>query len=305
MDFVVPNSLAYDMDDRLSVAEASKALLAQERLVREALAVVEVLYPGLELQQIKVGVRSVVQESPYRSMLLAFVAGIYSGEIGADMPDLIETITSGAIDVHDNWDALVSLIVMAILIVMGDKVRAKYWPDASEQILARERDRVLAEASEVSGKSPREIENAIDKKTSQHPVLIGNSAMDILTPAKRHHARAIDVGGARMGEEAINAIPSDAEMAMFDPPTQVEELEHTLVQFEAHDLRKPKRWAAVVPDAFPQRLPLHLAPHIDPTALFQKREATGDIVMTLVRNAEGGYDPTHYVLTKVQDENPS
>lgn len=301
MDFVVPNLLAYDMDGRLSVAEASKALLAQERLVREALAVVETLYPGLELQQVKIGVRSVSQESPYRSILLAFVAGIYSSEIGSDMPDLIETITGGAIDVHDKWDAMVSLLVMAILIIMGDKVRAKYWPDASEQILAREKQRLLAEAAEVGGVTPREIERAIEQKTSKHPTLIANSSMDILGPAKRHHARSLDGGRGRISKEAIDAIPSDADMAMFDPPTQVEELENTLVQFEAHDLRKPKRWAAVVPEAFPQRLSLHLAPHLDPKSLFQKREIIGDIVVTLVRNDEGSYDPTHYVLTKVED----
>lgn len=301
MDFVVPNSLAYNMEGKLSVAEASRALLAQERLVREALAVVEVLYPGLELHKVNVAVRSVVQESPYRSVLLAFVAGVWSSEIGADMPDLIQTITGGAVDVPDNWDALVSLIVMAILIILGDRVRAKYYPDASEQILAREKQRFLEEAAALSGASPREIENAIEQKTSQHPSLITNSAMDILGPARRHHAQSMSVGDQQIPQGAISAIPSEADMAMFDPPTQVEELESTLIQFQAHDLTKPKRWAAVVPEAFPQRLPLHLAPHIDPQALFQKKEVMGDIVVTLVRGDDAGYEPTHYVLTKVND----
>jgi hypothetical protein len=300
MDFTVPNSLGYDMAERLTVSEVSKALLAQERLVREALSVVETIYPGLELQQVKVGVRSVAQESPYRSVLLAFVAGIYSGEIGSDMPDIIQTITQGAVDVPDNWDGLVSLLVLAILIVMGDRVRAKYWPDASEQILAREKARMLAEAEAISGIPSRKIEAAIDSKASKHPSLLENSAMDILGPAKRHHADAMSVGKKRLTKEAIAAIPSDAEMAMHEPPTQVEELEETLIQFHAHDLTRPKRWAAVVPEAFPQRLSLHLAPHLDPNELFQRREVRGDVMVTLVRNDEGGYDPKHYVLTKVE-----
>jgi len=301
MDFEVPNSLVFDMEGKLSVSEAARALLAQERLVREAFSVVEALYPGLELHKVRLAVRSIAQESPYRSLLVAFVVGVYSGEIGSDMPDIIQTISGGALDVPDNWDALVSLIVLATLIILGDKIRAKYWPDASEQILKREKQRLLAEAAAAAGVPAREIERQIEANASKHPALITNSAMDLLSPAKRHHAKAIIIGSGGIPKDAIEAMPSDADMAAFSPPTQVEELEGTIVQFQAHDLTKPKRWAAVVPEAFPQRLALHLAPHLDPDALFEKKEVVGDVVVTLVRNDHGNYDPSHYVLTRVLD----
>lgn len=302
MEFGVTNEVIYDFDGRVSVAEVAKSLLAQDRLLREAIGVVQLLYPGLEIQKIDIAIQQVSHESPYRSQMLAFLAGVFSGEIGSDMPDLIQTISGGRLDAHDNWDALLSLIILAILVIMADKIRAKYWPDASEQILAAQKERFLEAASNGAQVPRGTMKEAIEGTIAKRPGIIGRASMDMLGPAKRHHARSLRVGPDFISKEAIAALPSDAQMLMYQQPTETDELERVRLKFYAHDRENPKKWAAAVEEVSPQRLKLHLAPHIKPEGLFTRGEVMADVVMTSMRDDEGDYHPTLYILTRVYDD---
>ena len=305
MDFVVPNEVVYDFDGRASVSEVAKSLLAQDRLLREALLVVERLYPDLDLAKIDVAVRHVTHESPFRSTLFAYVFGLYSQALGEDMPDVLETLTGGAINVSDGADSFVNIIVLFIAVYFADKIRAKLFPSEDEQVIAAEKRRLLAASASAAGVSENAMQRAVDHVANKRPGILGKAVTDFLAPAKRHHARALRSGNEEIGEDAIKAFPSDADMAAFEPPSQIDELEKVVVKFQAHDLTRPKKWAAVVEEAADNRLPLHLAPHIAPEQLFEAKDVLADVVVTSNRNDEGDYIPAFYILTKVYDENPS
>lgn len=301
MDFVIPSEVVYDFDGRASVAEVAKSLLAQEKLFREALVVVQHIYPNLELSKIDIAVRELSQASPFRTQLFAFVFGVYSQELGADMPDILETLTGGTINVSEGADSFVSVIVLLLAIYFLDKIRARVFPSTDERILAAEKERLLVAAAN-GAQVPRGImQEAVEDVARKRPGILSKASIDLLTPAKRHHARALRSGGEAIGREVIEALPSDAEMAAYQPPTQTDELERTTVKFYAHDLERPKKWAAVIEEISPQRLPLHLAPHINPEALFARREALADAIVTSVRNDDGDYVPSLAILTKVYD----
>lgn len=302
MDFVVPSEVVYDFDGRATVAEVAKSLIAQDRLLREALGVVQELFPELELSKIEVAVREVSHASPFRSNLWAFAFGVYSTPLGEEMPDILNSISGGRIDVAPSSEAFVSLIVLLLAIWMADKVRAKLFPDAGEQVLALERERLLQEASTGASVHRGAMKEAVETVVARRPGALRKAAMDFLAPAKRHHARAITAGGGEIGKAAIAAVPSDADLAQYEPPTEVDALENVVVHFRAHDLDKEKNWAATIEEISSDRRPVHIAPNVPRESLFERREVRADVLVTSVRNNDGDYIPSFYFLTKVYDD---
>lgn len=304
MDFAVPSQVVYDFDGRATVSEVAKSLLAQDRLLREALGVVQELFPDLELSDIQVAVREVSHASPFRSTLMAYVVGVYSTKLGEEMPDVLNSLTGGVIDVTPGHEAFVSLIVLLIAIWVADMVRAKIYPDAAEQVLAMEKARLLQLAANEAAVAQSAMKSAVQTVISKRPGGIRKAALDFLAPAKRHKARGINSGGAGISEEAIKALPSDLDLAQYEPPTEVEELDDVIVRFRAHDLDKERNWAATIEDVSPDRRPLHLAPNVRKESLFERKEVRADVLVTSVRNNDGEYVPSFYFLTKVYDEKP-
>ncbi len=128
------------------------------------------------------------------------------------------------------------------------------------------------------------------------------ASADFLEPAKRHKANSVSSGGTEIGRRAIEAMPSDIDLAQYEPATEVDLLEGVVVQFRAHDLDKNKAWAATITDVSPLRRPLHLAPDVRPEQLFERKEVRADVLVTSVLDAEGDYTPNLYYLQKVYDE---
>jgi hypothetical protein len=125
------------------------------------------------------------------------------------------------------------------------------------------------------------------------------ASADFLEPAKRHKAKAVKVQGAEIRRKAIEAMPSDIELAQYEPPTEIRELERVVVHFRAHDLDRNKAWAATIEDVSPNRRPLHLAPDVRPEQLFERSEVVADVLVTSNLDSEGEYSPTFYYLQKV------
>ena len=62
MQTEIPHSMTYDFDGRATVGEVA-TLVAQERLFREAMAVLEACFPGFSVEQIRVDVREVRKQA--------------------------------------------------------------------------------------------------------------------------------------------------------------------------------------------------------------------------------------------------
>ncbi|MEI6486539.1 MAG: hypothetical protein WCO11_09770 [Sphingomonadales bacterium] len=300
MDVTIPHSVSYDFDGRASVSEVAKVLLAQDRLVREALLVLEELFPNLTFEGTSVAVRSVTQDSPLRTNLEALVVAAYATELGQDVPDILNTLFG--VDVPDRYDSIVSVLVLLIAIWGIDWVRVKLFPGKKEPALLTERERLLIAAASRAAVSRDHMEEAVENTLGKHKRSIMKAAAELLAPAKRHNARAVNSGTTSISEQAIAAIPSDVELAQYEPPTITEEAEGVIVQFRAHDLDKNKAWAATIEAIAPERKPLHLAPDIKPEPLFSQTQVKADVLVTSIRDAEGEYVPSLYYLQRVYDD---
>ncbi len=98
----VRHSTVYDFDGEATVGEVAASLIGQEKLMRDAIQVLEACFSGLTVQELRVAVRTVTQASPLESDLRAFVVGVYAAELGEEMPDVLQALFG--IDVPDSYD---------------------------------------------------------------------------------------------------------------------------------------------------------------------------------------------------------
>ena len=302
MEITIPHSVQYVFDGRATVGEVAKSLIAQDKLVREALAVLEELFPNLSLEKPIVSVRTVSQDSPLRTNLEALVVAAYATELGQDVPDILNTLFG--VNVSDKYDSVVSVLVLLIAIWGIDWVRNKIFPGKKEPALERERARLLEEASQRAAVTEAHMEEAVERALRKHKRAVMKASADFLEPAKRHKASSVKAGSAEIGQTAIEAMPSEIDLAQFEPPTEVTEWERVTVRFRAHDLDRNKAWAATIDKIYPHRRPLHLAPDVNPERLFERSVVVADVLVTSSLDGEGEYVPTLYYLQKVHEDDP-
>jgi hypothetical protein len=304
MELSIPHRVVYDFDGQASVAEVAKSIIAQDRLVRESLAVLEQVFPDLAFEKPTVSVREVSQASPLRTVLLTTVVAVYGPALGEDVPDILNTLFG--VDVPDGYDSIVSVLVLLIGIYGVDLLWKKLSKKVGEyRALRDERDRLLKEAANQASVTEEHLEEAIERVISKRKRSVMKAGADFYEPARRHKARSVSVDGAEVRQEAIEAMPSDIDLAQYEPPTEVEELEGVVVHFRAHDLDRNKAWAATIEEVYPNRRPLHLAPDVRPEQLFERSEVIADVLVTSSLDADGEYVPTLYYLQRVHDDQPS
>jgi hypothetical protein len=300
VEISIPHTVEYDFAGRATVGEVAKSLVAQEKLVREALAVLEEVFPNLSFEKPRIELRTVIQNSPLKTHMQALVVAAYATELGEDVPDVLNTLFG--VDVPDTYDSIVSVLVLLIAIWGIEWVRQKIFPDKKEADLEAEKNRLLADASNRAAVTQDQMEEAITKALKKHKRSIMKASADFLEPAKRHKAKAVKVAGAEIGQKAIEAMPSDIELLQYEPPSEFSQLENVVVKFRAHDLDKNKAWAATIEDVSPNRRPLHLAPDVRPEQLFERKEVRADVLVTSILDSEGEYVPNLYYLQKVYDD---
>lgn len=312
MEIRVPAEFEYRFEGRATVSEVAKSLNAQEKLFREAIHVIEACFPQLQVEDINVVVRLISQDSPLRYRLEGMLVAAFQDGLLEDMPvDILHTVFG--IDVPDSYDSFVSMLVLIIGLWGAEKViqrlkRAKdefdkWQMDKREQTLLDERRKLVAEAARRVSISEDQLEEALTLVLSKHPVSVGNQSWDFLSPAKRHKAAAVvTASGTQIGKDALDALPTDIEMASHKPPTQTEPLEAVTVKFFAHDRENPKRWAASIAEVAEGRRALHLAPDIDAETLFTRDKVKADVLVTYVLDSEENYQPTVYYLARVYEE---
>lgn len=301
MELTIPHSVVYDFKGRATVQEVAKSLVAQDRLVREALAVLEEVFPDLAFEKPIVSIRALSQESPLKTLLVTIVVASYSPGLGEDVPDILNTLFG--VDVPDGYDSIVSVLVLLIALWGVDRVWNKLYPGKkSPAALEKERERLTEEAANRAAVNQDHLKEAVERVLRKRKRSVMKASADFLEPAKRHKADTVSVGQTAITKPAIDAMPSDIELAQYEPATEIQELENALVHFRAHDLDKNKAWAATIEDVSPLRRPLHLAPDVRPEQLFDKKEIRADVLVTYVLDPEGEYVPSLYYLQKVHDD---
>lgn len=303
MQIEIPHSVVYDFTGRATVVEVAKSLIAQDKLFRDALCVLEACFPQLVFERSSLEVREVSQESPLKEVMIGVVVATYAPAFGEDMPDILKTLFG--VDVPDSYDSIVSILILLIAIYGLDWLRKKLFPGQNNKELNLEKERLLVLAAERASVTESHMQEALLCSLAKRQRSIIRSSVDFLSPAKRLEARSIKVAdGTNIGEGAIKATPSEVELAQYEPPIDTMTIENALVKFRRHDIDKNQGWAATIEMLSKQRVAMHLAPDINPKTLFERSSVRGDVIVTSTRVDDGEYVPNLYYLQRIYDDEP-
>lgn len=303
-EITLPHTVTYEFDGKASVSDVARSLVAQERLMRDAIDLLESCVDGLTFDSVRISVRAVAQESPLKEALAAVVVLTYQDELAMEIPALIQKLTGYTVPTE--YDTIVTVFVMIIAIYGASALYEKLF-SAKKAELASEQGRLINVAGDYINVAPARIEAQLEHRLGGARKRSAiRSAVDFFAPAKHNAARAItthaDTPDVRIDQAAIQAVPSDIDLASVEPDTEDYVAENVLVAFRRHDLDKNRAWAATIDVISQDRKPMHVDPSIPTEGLFARRAVRGDVLVTTVRSDTGDYVPSLYYLQRVYDD---
>ena len=235
MEIRLPHEVTYDFDGRASVDEVARSLLAQERLVHDAVSIIAGCFPGLEISETKVEFVSVSQESPLKEILAAAVLLAFQDDLETEVPDLIQKLTGA--DIPDQYDTLVTVFVMIAAIYGASYLYDRFSKKGTATALPNEKAALINVAGDYFNIHPDTVRDSADTYFSKGRLqTAAKAAGDFFAPAKRHNARAIRSSREfEIGEAAIREFPSDIDISSFERETDSYLMEDVVIEFQAHD----------------------------------------------------------------------
>lgn len=320
MERVFDHAITYTNRGIVPVSDVAASLVANEKLLKDAGAILQELFPGLTVHEVEVRFRSATTSSPLKELLAGAFVLSYQEELRAEVPMWIERLTG--IDIPESSDGIVTVLVMVIAIYgiaravelfgpkksAGDtKVRASTFEP--QPLIQGNYNQVVLVAGEQLGVEPEQITEALDRKfQGRNARALAQRAMQMIRPAKREAGAAVEGGGVRVNPETVAAAPSELDMLVGEDQEIQEPIMGQLVDIHATDIDSNNTgWAGVLSEVWEKRLRMRLYPTIKPEDLFGKRTITADVILVSKANAVGEFVPYlfHVVRILADERSPS
>lgn len=304
MEATLRHLVEYDVPDRPSVSAVAESLLANERLVKEAVLLLEACAPGLIIESATVSVRHLSQESPLRELLVVAMMTAAQPKLVTDMPKILTDLTG--VEIPEHYHTLLSVLVMIIAVYGISKTIDLLFPARKKTELEGSLQGLTVVAGDLIHVAPATIETALraryaDKKPNQ----LASMVRGFFAPTAGRTNATITAGDTvKIGPSALAEIP---QLAM---PETVEIEERTDTQFEydvrivihAMDRDRGKLgWAGHIPALFQDRVPMKLDKSIKPNSLFSKTQVVGDVLIVYNLDEAGERTPIEFHLLRIKD----
>ncbi len=304
MEASLPHFVQYELDGRPSVAIVAQSLIANERLAKEAVLLLEAYVPGLTIETTVVSVRHVSQESPLQAAFAVAIVAAFQPKLERDVPAIITDLTGHT--VPQQYQTLITVLVLMIAVYGIGKVIELLFPGRKKAELDENYRALTVVAGDLIQLPPSTIDAAVRARyTGKKPNQISSFVRGFFAPTAGHpEARIIGGPGIEIKPEALAQIP---QLAL---PENVEPDERTDNQFEndkrivihAMDRDRGKQgWAGHIPELFQDRVPMKLDKSIDPESLFTKRQITGDVLIGYNVSETGERTPSEIHLLRLKD----
>lgn len=136
MELALRHALTYTTDGDVPVEVVARSLVANERLIHEALRVIETISPGAEISAIRIRVASLSNASPLRQAFAVALFMTFQKDLERAVPALIEKLTG--VDVPDSYDTLVTVIVIMIAMAAVTTATERLFPGKEIKKLKKE-----------------------------------------------------------------------------------------------------------------------------------------------------------------------
>ena len=303
MEHTFTHSITYDFDDQATIPEIAASLLANERFIKEAFAVLEVCQPGLEISNLRIRLSEVAQRSPLKEIITAAVVFGFQEDLEEEVPEFIKALTG--IDIPDKYDAMITVVVVAVslwgILSLIERVTKEKKAPATEAAYNRVTN-VAGDLIQVNGDIVRgAITERLSGKRKRATI---KGARDLLMPAKKHNARSIETGaGLSVEKDVIDEMPSEIDEQLFEPNMEEYDLPNARVSLRAHDLDRAKAgWAGVISDISDKRVKIQIDPSVPSENLFTKEEVLADVRVYRMENDDGEMEPYLYVIQEIHSD---
>lgn len=272
----LPHELYYPDSHEVSLSDIAATLVAHERLLPIAIDALEKLVPGLTIEERKIVLdrieRSSLREAFYVALFVAF-----QKDLESEVPALIETLTGMPVD--DRYDTILTVLFMVVLYTGATALFGK-GKKAKDQIapvsITGDHAVYINLASEQVGASPESVITAVNKAIGNKISTVQRAAIDVFRPAKRNgNGRIQPRGLPEVSADAIADFPTALAIAELEDDVVPLHLPSAALHIRATDRDKSDRgWAAWVESGSlkTKRLPLRLAPGVDPDVLAEMHE---------------------------------
>lgn len=298
--------ITYTNRGSVPVSDVAASLLANEQLLREAIALVQEILPGLKVEEVNIDFRSAQSQSPLKELLAYSLIVVYQEDLNKATPELVENMLG--IDIPDNLEPLITVLVLVVAIYgiskLFELVKVKKDAGAAADatpLIEGNYNNVVNVAGDLIGMDPEAITEALERRyAGKKSRSLGRKALEFIRPAKREDGASIEGAGASISPDTIRAAPASYEVQMDDDEAPQDPYTAQAIVIHATDLDSNKTgWAGHLPGLWEKRLKMRLYPTINPAEIYGKREITGDIIVVSKRDASGEYVPDLFHVLKI------
>lgn len=305
MEKTFTHGVTYNFEGEATIADIAASLLANERLVKEAVGVIDACYEGLQVEELRIKLTEISQNSPLKEIVAVTIVIAFQEDLTEEVPDFIKQLTG--IDIPDNYDTMVTVVFVSVALWGGMALAEKVFKGnrpAKRPKLDDAYQNVTHVAGDLLQISPDAYREVLDERLGgKKERSIRKISRDFFRPAKANGATSIETTSPiTIDQDVLRELPSVVDEAIVEPKTDIHLLERTVVKLRAHDLDRGKAgWAGIIDEISVNRVNVHLEPTLSPDSLFEKTHVTAQVRVYTREDDNGDMKPYLYVIQEVHE----
>lgn len=304
MELALRHALTYTTTADVPVEIVARSLVANERLIHEALRVLESSAPGVQISAVRVRVDSLSNASPLKQAFAVALFMTFQKDLEQEVPAIIEKLTGQ--HVPEAFDTLVTVLVLMIAMAVVTAAVERVFPGKEIKKLKKEFEQKLDILATTTGLDRGQILGAINQAvTRPGEKTLLKKAAEFFMPAKLERGAAILIGaGEGVSAEAIGEIPDDINVAP-DGSSAAYDLNGVVIDIHRSDRDQGKHgWRAVIESISERKVRLEFAADIEAAPLYGKTAIVGDVTVMEGLGESGELEAKTYFVRKIVQPDP-
>lgn len=292
MQLNLHHTLTYTTKGQVPVHIVAKSLLANERLIHEALHLLESLDKDITVQAIQVSVRQLSNQSPLKEGFAIALFVAYQDRLEAEVSDILKALTGSEMN-----STLITVLVIYLAICIIDAAVERMYPGKSVKNIKDEYEEKKLIVARMLNTTPQAIEDQVSLRYAQgRGKSLFTKAFDFFQPAKIEQGVEITTGIANISSEAISEIPTALDFTTLEQ-THSYPVDGALIEIHRADIDENKHgWRAIIRDVSDRKIRMELDPEIKPSDIYGKTAIRGDVAVVEELGDGGDYNVKTYIL---------
>ena len=294
----MPHGVTYSTQGDVPVAIVVRSLMANEKLMYDAVSILDEIFEGFQVELSSVKVKEVSNSSPLKEILAGIIIVTFQDDLKKEIPSFIEGLLG--IDVPSNYETILTVITMVIAVYSISTLYSRIFPSKDATELKREYDRKLQEASDLLKITSTDLKIIIEDKGESKLQSWTKAATDFFSPAKLEGSVLVTGnGGYEISQRAIEEIPNQLDLVQEQVTGQylLDNMDIELHSWDSDYIRKG--WAGIIQSESSKRIKMHLSPEIDQSELIGKTKIKGNVLVETKKQENGDFIPIIYHLINV------